>query len=59
MLKSGLPLVGLHLVMGPDAQIKITNMVKGIENGHVAPIEMIFKKTCKIKLTTRIYCIKY
>ena len=42
--KSGPPPVGLHLVMGQDAPTKIGNMVKAIEDGHVAPVEMIFKK---------------
>tara|TARA_Y100001934_G_scaffold121450_1_gene148514 strand:+ start:1103 stop:1978 length:876 start_codon:yes stop_codon:yes gene_type:complete len=39
------PPVGLHLVMGPDAPTKIGNMVKAIKGGHVAPVEMIFKKS--------------
>ncbi len=42
--KSGLPPVGLNLVMGTDAKIKIENVVKAIEKGHLAPVEMIFIK---------------
>ena len=40
----GPPLVGLNLVMGNNAQIKIGNLVKAIEEGYLAPVEMIFKK---------------
>ena len=36
--------LGLGLLMGKDAQIKIGNVLKAIEEGHVAPIEMIFNK---------------
>ena len=42
--KSGPPPVGLNLVMGSDAKIKIENVVKAIEKGHLAPVEMIFVK---------------
>ena len=42
--KSGSPPVGLNLVMGSDAKIKIENVVKAIEKGHLAPVEMIFVK---------------
>lgn len=37
----GPPILGLHLVMGPDAPIKIRNMVKLIHGHQIAPIEMI------------------
>lgn len=42
--KSGPPPVGLGLIMGPDAPTKIANMVKAIDDGHIAPVEMIFRK---------------
>ena len=42
--KSGPPPLGLNLVMGSDAKIKIENVVKAIENCHLAPVEMIFVK---------------
>jgi len=42
--KSGPPPVGLNLVMGSDAKIKIENAVNAIEKGHLAPVEMIFIK---------------
>ena len=42
--KSGPSPVGLNLVMGSDAKIKIENVVKAIEKGHLAPVEMIFVK---------------
>ena len=44
MEKSGPSPVGLNLVMGSDAKIKIENVVKAIEKGHLAPVEMIFVK---------------
>lgn len=39
--ESGPPPLGLHLVMGKDAAVKITNMVEGLECGALAPIELI------------------
>ena len=42
--KSGPPPVGLNLVMGVDAKIKIENVLRAIEQDHLAPVEMIFKK---------------
>jgi len=44
LAQSGPPPVGLGLVMGPDAQVKIGNMVKGVGAGNIAPVEMIFRK---------------
>ncbi len=38
------PSIGLHIIMGEDAKIKINNVVKAIEDGHIAPIEIILKK---------------
>lgn len=43
---SGLPPpAGLNLVMGADAAAKIANLTTAIEQGHIAPVEMIFRKT--------------
>ncbi|MGQ0778267.1 MAG: hypothetical protein ACT4NY_28310 [Pseudonocardiales bacterium] len=39
--ESGPPPLGLHLVMGNDAPVKIKNMVEGLERGVLAPIELI------------------
>lgn len=39
--EDGLPALGLHLVMGPDTGLKIANMFSGLEQGLLAPIEMI------------------
>ena len=36
--------LGLGLLMGKEAQIKIRNVLKAIEEGHIAPVEMIFHK---------------
>ncbi len=33
----GLPPLGLHLLMGPDAAIKVANMVAALEGGVIAP----------------------
>jgi len=42
--KNGPSQVGLNLVMGPDAPMKIKNMFNAIKNGWIAPVEMVFKK---------------
>ncbi|MGH3912142.1 MAG: class I SAM-dependent methyltransferase [Pseudonocardiaceae bacterium] len=35
------PPLGLHLVMGQDALVKIKNMYAGIEHGTLTPVEMV------------------
>jgi ubiquinone/menaquinone biosynthesis C-methylase UbiE len=40
----GPPPLGLHLVMGPDAAIKIGNMMTNIEAGSIAPVELIARR---------------
>jgi hypothetical protein len=37
----GPPPLGLHLLMGPDAGSKLINLVASLENGVLAPYEMI------------------
>ncbi len=37
----GQPVLGLHLVMGPEAGLKISNMVAALQGGQIAPVEMI------------------
>jgi ubiquinone/menaquinone biosynthesis C-methylase UbiE len=37
----GPPVLGLHVVMGPDAPLKIANMVDGLTRAVLAPTEMI------------------
>ncbi len=39
--QKGPPLLGLHIVMGPDAPLKIANMVDGLKRAVLAPTEMI------------------
>lgn len=39
--ESGPPPLGLHLVMGKDAAVKIANLVDSLERGVLAPIELI------------------
>lgn len=41
--EDGPPPLGLHLLMGDTAQIKVANMIENISNNIVAPIEMIAK----------------
>ncbi|WP_282170803.1 hypothetical protein [Ruegeria atlantica] len=36
----GPPHLGLHLIMGDDTAIKVQNMVRNIEGGLIAPIEI-------------------
>jgi SAM-dependent methyltransferase len=40
----GPPPLGLHLVMGPDAAVKIGNMIANIEAGSIAPVELIARR---------------
>ena len=42
---SGAAPVGLNLVMGQDAPIKIENIIKAIKVGHRASVEMVFNKS--------------
>lgn len=35
------PAVGLHLLMGPDAGVKLSNTVSAIQAGAIAPIEIV------------------
>lgn len=39
----GLPPLGLHLLMGPDFGQKITNLVAGLADAVIAPVQMIAK----------------
>lgn len=39
--ENGLPPLGLHLVMGPDAAVKIANLAEALERGALAPVELI------------------
>jgi SAM-dependent methyltransferase len=40
----GPPPLGLHIVMGSSAAVKIQNMVQGIAAGRIAPLEFIARK---------------
>ena len=40
----GLPPLGIHLLMGDEARIKIDNYVENLSAGRIAPTEMIFRK---------------
>ena len=39
--REGPPALGLHIVMGSDAALKIANMVDNLQRSVLAPIEMI------------------
>jgi ubiquinone/menaquinone biosynthesis C-methylase UbiE len=41
----GLPPLGLHIVMGADFPHKVRNLVANLENGLLAPVEMICRAT--------------
>jgi ubiquinone/menaquinone biosynthesis C-methylase UbiE len=41
---AGNPPLGLHILMGATAPIKVQNMIANISAGHVAPIELIARK---------------
>jgi hypothetical protein len=45
LAKSGPPPLGIGLLMGADAPVKIGNMVTAIGAGQIAPVEMIFSKS--------------
>jgi hypothetical protein len=32
--ESGPPPLGLHILMGPDAPVKVANMIENIQQGH-------------------------
>lgn len=41
---SGPPPLGLHTHMGPEAPLKVANMIANLEQGIVAPVEMICRR---------------
>ncbi|HUT49430.1 MAG TPA: hypothetical protein VM325_08825 [Alphaproteobacteria bacterium] len=41
----GPPPLGLHILMGAEAPAKITNMVRNIAAGLMAPVEIVARKT--------------
>ena len=43
--ESGLPPLGLHVVMGADFREKVRILVANLENGLIAPTEMICRAT--------------
>jgi ubiquinone/menaquinone biosynthesis C-methylase UbiE len=42
--ESGPPPLGLHILMGQDAPTKVANMVSNLEQGLIAPVEMICRR---------------
>ena len=43
--ESGPPPLGLHILMGQDAPAKIANMLAALEQGLIAPVEMICRRS--------------
>ena len=39
--ESGPPPLGLHILMGQDAPVKTSNMLRNLEGGRFAPVEII------------------
>ncbi len=44
MAESGPPPLGLHILMGQDAPTKVANMLAGLEEGLIAPVEMVCRR---------------
>ena len=42
--KDGPPPLGLHLLMGADAQAKVGNMMRNVEAGLIAPVQIVARK---------------
>jgi 2-polyprenyl-3-methyl-5-hydroxy-6-metoxy-1,4-benzoquinol methylase len=42
--QDGPPPLGLHILMGADAQSKVANMIRNVETGVIAPVELIARK---------------
>lgn len=42
--EGGPPPLGLHILMGADAQQKVANLIANLERGRIAPIEMICRR---------------
>jgi hypothetical protein len=39
--ESGPPPLGVHILMGQDAPTKVANMISNLEQGLIAPVEII------------------
>jgi MPBQ/MSBQ methyltransferase len=44
MAEGGPPPLGLHILMGKDASMKTANMLRNLEHGQIAPVEIISAK---------------
>lgn len=44
LAKGGPPPLGLHIVMGSNAKVKVKNMHANVENGIVSPVQIIAKR---------------
>ena len=44
MAEGGPPPLGLHILMGRDAPMKTANMLRNLEHGQIAPVEIISAK---------------
>jgi len=39
----GPPILGLHVIMGPQAKVRLQNVMAALEQGHIAPVGMILR----------------
>ena len=39
----GPPILGLHVIMGSQAKQRLQNVMAALEQGHIAPVEMILR----------------
>jgi hypothetical protein len=39
--RHGIPPLGLHVLIGPEAPQRLGNMMRALENGTIAPVEFI------------------
>jgi len=44
LANGGPPPLGLHIVMGSDAKIKVGNMHSNVEKGAIAPVQILAKR---------------
>jgi radical SAM superfamily enzyme YgiQ (UPF0313 family) len=42
--KDGPPPLGLHILMGADASAKVGNMIRNVEAGLMAPVQIVARK---------------
>ena len=41
---SGPPPLGLHILMGDDFAVKVSNMLRNVESGRCTPWELVYRR---------------